>query len=1367
MATKSALKAAKVCIGSKDWEGAVNNFRKVLSFEPQNYTALLYLGYALFQQGLIQESEESYNNALSVDPKYEKMPEPWQGLLNIYEAQKNIPKYIDTATKLSIIFRDGDDRTRCANVVNKMPLFVKEYGTTQQFKQCLDIVLPGSPVFEYLEGLIARPADTYLILAEMTEKEEMNKINKEIGNRSTRLGATKANVTLEVRHEVLSASPLEELYQSILNWSDNEELRRDIEGRLLQHGYEKLLVLPADKKPEQVQKVRKWAEGMVILKFPHELAWRLFIEWKDCESLAVHDVNVLREFVNFFPDTGLGEVLKAYLQSEISPFPAPTPTVQRDDGVPPTPDEIDSVQILSSMTEGLAKDEKSALCHRITGDYCLFLNEYQTAVEACGAGRKLLLAESKETGVILQRNLDSTTAILATALIHYQSPKYHQDAKMYFDGILKRNKNNITALVGLGLILQEQGDHERALEFLMKALKLNPDSTKILSEASWCRVLMQDYEGGEAGLEECLEKITGVDAQARELKAQVLWRIGTCIWNADAEEARSDRKGAYSYFMRALQSNSNYAPAYTSMGIYYADIAGDVIRATKCFEKAFELSPGEIEAAERLARMFADTREWDLVEIIARRVADADKKRSITGMVMSWPQNAIGMVELNAQNHAKAVVAFQSALRSTPTDLHSWFGLGEAYANSGKYNAALKSFQRAAELDDENWLVKYMIANVHRELGEFTEACSGYREVLEKQPEEFGVLMALAETLLAMAHNHVENGYYGQAADALLESLKTSKEVVTLRAETLNIWKNVGDACLLFSWIQSLCSQLPLDLVKGMISLDIDKMHLNIMSEYDRVDSTILDSLTDGDAHLQSCLYLGILSYKRALYVSADDRYAHSVAWFNLGCAEFRAYNCGISQKEAHHSSAIRCFKRAIKVEPGNHDFWNALGVVTADRNPRASQHALVRSLYINGKDARVWTNLGTLYLLQHDVELASEAFTRAQSVDPEYANAWIGQGLISVLGGEFETAQELFEHAFEISDGFATISKREYATSTFDTRISVQPEASFISLIGPIFALHKLELQMANQPALLHLSALLQERIGEFNKGAANLSTVCDVYEQRYEDTEAEEDLVRYAQSKGDLARMMLGQKEYDEAIEHASIALDLSAEIELLKPCRLSAHLTCGLANYFNGEMSQSLEMFKVALEESSENADVVTLLAQVLWAKGGEDEKETAREQLFTCIENHPDHLHSMLLLGSIGVLDQNEDILEAVMGDLYSVRGNILDLALMDKVDNILNVVAHLQNKDPIPTAATAVFLGPAHPGPWQNFAAVAVDQHAADMAKEVAEQGDFDPEVVADALAGVGQISCDQRAIMIAPWRASGWKGLAADIVATT
>lgn len=152
------------------------------------------------------------------------------------------------------------------------------------------------------------------------------------------------------------------------------------------------------------------------------------------------------------------------------------------------------------------------------------------------------------------------------------------------------------------------------------------------------------------------------------------------------------------------------------------------------------------------------------------------------------------------------------------------------------------------------------------------------------------------------------------------------------------------------------------------------------------------------------------------------------------------------------------------------------------------------------------------------------------------------------------------------------------------------------------------------NQPALLHLNALLHERIGAFDKATVCLSTVCQIYEQRYEESGADEDLAHYVQSKADLARINLGQKEYNEAIENASMALDLSTDIEQLQFCRLSAHLTCGLAHYYAKQMGEALEMFKVALEESSENPDVITLLAQVLWAKGGDNEREVAREQLF---------------------------------------------------------------------------------------------------------------------------------------------------------
>jgi superkiller protein 3 len=95
-----------------------------------------------------------------------------------------------------------------------------------------------------------------------------------------------------------------------------------------------------------------------------------------------------------------------------------------------------------------------------------------------------------------------------------------------------------------------------------------------------------------------------------------------------------------------LKFNPNYAPAYTSLGFFYADIVNDLNRAYKCFQKAFELDAGEAEAAERLAQDFADTRQWELVEVVAQRVLQATRKRISTRQNPSWPHRALGVAEL-------------------------------------------------------------------------------------------------------------------------------------------------------------------------------------------------------------------------------------------------------------------------------------------------------------------------------------------------------------------------------------------------------------------------------------------------------------------------------------------------------------------------------------------------------------------------------------------------------------------------------------------------------------------------------------------------------------------------------------------------
>ena len=79
---------------------------------------------------------------------------------------------------------------------------------------------------------------------------------------------------------MLFRSPLEGIYESIIIWTSDDELRREYEEKLLQRAYDTLLVLPAGKKEEKRDKVMKLAHDMVIIKHPFFLAWQIELEWR-------------------------------------------------------------------------------------------------------------------------------------------------------------------------------------------------------------------------------------------------------------------------------------------------------------------------------------------------------------------------------------------------------------------------------------------------------------------------------------------------------------------------------------------------------------------------------------------------------------------------------------------------------------------------------------------------------------------------------------------------------------------------------------------------------------------------------------------------------------------------------------------------------------------------------------------------------------------------------------------------------------------------------------------------------------------------------------------------------------------------------
>ena len=1260
--------------------------------------------------------------------------------------------------------------------------------------------MPSSSLYDYLEGRFPNPAYTYTNVAEIVEAEERERINKEIGERRTMLGAKIGQVTTDVKREVFESSKLESLYGSIIEWTTDDDLRRLYEEKLLQRAYDTLAVLPLQRKEEKRLQVLKFAQGLVILKHPFAMAWLIVLEWKDVEKIEALDAGLLREYIELFPDDGLSKVLKGYLGSEISPFPMISGTTQ------PGSDANDDTELMTAadrlllMTEGLEESSKSVMSQRLMAEYYLYLEEFLSAFETAKRARDLIDLESHLSGFDFQDNLDAVNLILATALIQYQTPRNHPEARALCEAILQRKRANTSALLGVGLILEEEEDYESAIDFLSRALERSPD-IKVRTETAWCKAMNGNWEAGKKELEICVPDLIEPDVRTKALKSQTLYRIGVCIWNLDASKAaRKDRNGAYAHFLSSLQANLNFAPAYTSLGVYYADYAKDKKRASKCFQKAFELSSSEVEAAERLARAFADQREWDLVEVVAQRVIESGKVRPPPGSKrrgLSWPFTALGVCQLNSTEYHKSIVSFQAALRVAPEEYHSWVGLGESYHNSGRYIAATKAFEQAQKLEicanidiGDAWFSRYMLANVRRELGDFDEAAIGYEEVLQAKPAEFGVSISLLQAHVESAWRSIELGFFGRAASSAAKAVTVAGNIAKYRIDAFNLWKAMGDACSALSWMQNYVGKFPLRDVLLILQCDTVPEMFEKLVDLDHTGAEALQALGSGDSgygSLEDCLRTAILTQKRLIYVSLHDIHAQAVAWYNLGWTEYRAHvvlaqniNDGLGKEAPQYLKAsVRCFKRAIELEAGNSDFWNALAVVTTKLNPRVAQHSFVRSLYLNDKSAKVWTNLGTLYLLQQDSQLANDAFARAQSADPECTHAWVGQGILALLLGEIEEAQSLFTHAFEIADSSSIITKQLYASSTFDHLLTQTSENPATDILQPLFALEQLRSQITADTVFGHLQALFLQRVSATLEAIERLESVCEGVEAEYELSESPLSLARFAQAKADLARAYLADENFTTAAETAEISLDLSSDhetswpdLEARRKHRLSAHLTAGLAYYYSQKMDLAIAMFRTALEETDGSPDAVCVLAQVLWAKGGVEERNVARDQLFYCAEKHPSHASTIMLLAVITMLDNDQDTLEAVAADLHDLRTRSdIDWQQQSRIGHLLAALAtstatsENRNSAEIAKAQATVMLAPSKPYGWSQLAELSEETYPTEMALLTAKgavppKGPLNAEDLSKAFAGTARPADAQRAIMVAPWLTDGWERLA-------
>ena len=253
---------------------------------------------------------------------------------------------------------------------------------------------------------------------------------------------------------------------------------------------------------------------------------------------------------------------------------------------------------------------------------------------------------------------------LSTALVHLFPPKHHLRALRIIQNILSEDRGNVQVLLAGGYVHQYAGRWQDAAEHFKPVTENVPLDSPLGLEATeelgWSTVQRGASDEGVNLLRSVLGTLETKVGMEHE-KARCRWRLGKTVWKKGDAEAQAE---SYKLWITSLKCSTTFAPAFTSLGIYYSDYATprDTIRASKCFQKAFELDAREAEAARRLAEGFADEREWDLVEIVARRTiegegglegGDGGISKATTRFLPTnaWAWKAVGVVELVCDLH--------------------------------------------------------------------------------------------------------------------------------------------------------------------------------------------------------------------------------------------------------------------------------------------------------------------------------------------------------------------------------------------------------------------------------------------------------------------------------------------------------------------------------------------------------------------------------------------------------------------------------------------------------------------------------------------------------------------------------------------
>lgn len=260
----------------------------------------------------------------------------------------------------------------------------------------------------------------------------------------------------------------------------------------------------------------------------------------------------------------------------------------------------------------------------------------------------------------------------------------------------------------------------------------------------------------------------------------------------------------------------------------------------------------------------------------------------------------------------------------------------------------------------------------------------------------------------------------------------------------------------------------------------------------------------------------------------------------------------------------------------------------------------------------------------------------------------------------------------------------------------------------------------------------------------------------------------MQYAQAKTQLARLNLGNGNYEGCIDNAQFTLDILGGDEdneeenddekspEVTKCVLSSRTVLGLAYYSLDEFGQSIEEFKKILRHSGGKTSFIILIAQALYNYDDPETKQAALDELFESITQKGTSLVTLFILASIALIEKDEQIMLVIKEELEGLSLDYLSSDCFHRVPLLINLISKrlgLESKEITQWQRHATYF-PNDYLVWRHL--------DSKIAAKIGESGQssVDTNELSNLYAETGQLRLIQRSLILNPGNTHSYKALA-------